>query len=243
MVAFTLITMATGFQKWTVAPRVIHPLIREQIHRTGVRLLPLVCILGFGLGFIVLGQVLVLLVQNGQVKLYATIMAPLVIRELAPLAAALIVLMRVGTAMVADLGTARATGQIEALEALGIDPIHLLVVPRVIGMTVSVLALTLYLVMISLLGGYLMGFVRGSSLGLDEYFGSVVGALSWMDFPLLGMKTLLLGSANALIICYRGLAEPLRLEQIGDVTARTVAQCLVASLVIDAVFLSSYLVL
>lgn len=243
LVAFTLITLVTAVQKWSVAPRVIHPLIREQIFRTGVRLLPLICVLGFGLGFIIVGQVLILMIQNGQTKLFSTIIAPLMIREIAPLAAALIVLMRVGTAMVAELGLARATGEVEALEALGIDPIHLLVVPRVIGLTVSVMALTMYLVIMSLLGGYLMGFVRGASLTLPDYFGGVVGALGWLDFPLLGLKTLLLGATNALVICYQGLAQPLRLEQIGHITARTVAQCLVFSLLIDTLFLVHYLIL
>ena len=243
LAAFTLITLVTAAQKWSVAPRVIHPLVREQIYRTALGLLPLISLMGFGLGFIIVGQVLLLLIEHGQIKLFSSIMAPLIIREVAPLAAALVVLTRVGTAMVTDLGTARATGEVEALEALGIDPILLLVIPRVIGLTVSVVALTLYLVLTSLLGGFLMGFVHGSSLTLDEYFGGVVGALSWIDFPMLGLKTLLLGSANALIICYRGLAEPLRLEEIGDVTARTVAQCFIASLAVDILFLVTYLFL
>ena len=237
LVAFTLITLATGIQKRTVATQVIHPLVREQIYRTGFALLPLVGILGFGLGFIIVGQVLLILIQHGQAKLFSTLMAPLIIREAAPLAASLIVLMRVGTAMVTHLGTARATGEVEALEALGIDPIHLLVVPRVVGLTLSVVALTLYLALSSLLGGYLMGFVHGSALTLDQYFGGVMQALNWLDFPLLGLKTLLLGAGNALVICYRGLAEPLRLEQVGDVTARTVAHCLLLSVAIDGLFL------
>ena len=242
LTAFTLITLVTAAQKWSLAPRVIHPLIREQIYRSGVGLLPLVCVLGFGLGFVILGQVLVLLTQGGQpAKLFSLIIGPVIIREVAPLAATLIVLLRVGTAMVTELGMARATGEVEALEALGIDPIHLLVVPRVIGLTVSVFALTLYLTMSSLLGGYFMGFVRGSSLTLNDYFGAIVAALTWLDFPLLGLKTLLLGALNALAICYQGLAEPLRLEQVGDATARTVVMCLVASLVIEVVFLVPYL--
>ena len=236
--AFTLITLVTAVQKWSLAPRVIHPLIRDQIYRAGVGLLPLVCVLGFGLGFVIIGQVLVLLTQGGQSpKLFSLIIGPVIIREVAPLAATLVVLMRVGTAMVTELGMARATGEVEALEALGIDPIHLLVVPRVIGLTVSVFALTMYLAVVSLMGGYLMGFVRCSSLTLNDYFGSIVSALTWIDFPLLGHKTLLLGAVNSLVICYQGLAEPLRLEQVGDATARTVAMCLVASLVLDVIFL------
>lgn len=243
LVAFTLITLVTAFQKWSVAPRVIHPLIRDQIYRTGIGLLALVFMVGLGLGFIIVGQVLFELIALGQLKLFFSVMAPLLIREIAPLAATLIVLMRVGTAMVVELGTARATGEIEALEALGIDPVHFLVVPRVIGLTVSGMALTVYFVLVSLVGGYMMGFVRGSTLGLNEYFDGVVSSLTWADFPLLGLKTLLLGSLNALIICYRGLAQPLRLEQVGDVTARTVGQCLVASLAVDVLFLVVYLLI
>ena len=70
-------------------------------------------------------------------NLLGSIMVIVVVRELGPLLTALLVLARVGTANVVELGTARAMGEVEALEALGIDPVHYFVVPRVVGMAVG----------------------------------------------------------------------------------------------------------
>src|SRR5207249_9259941 len=89
-----------------------------------------------------------------------TIMVIVVVRELGPLLTALLVLARVGTANVVELGTARATGEVEALEALGIDPVHYLVVPRVVGMAVGLFALTVYLILGALVSGYLWAFIQ-----------------------------------------------------------------------------------
>jgi hypothetical protein len=63
----------------SVATRVIHPLIREQIYRSGISLLPLVFVASFALGFIIVGQILVVLIQHGQIKLFSTVMAPVII--------------------------------------------------------------------------------------------------------------------------------------------------------------------
>lgn len=241
--AFTLITLATLVQKRGVASQVINPLIARQLVRAGVRPLWIVCLLGVALGLVIVSQTLQLLVQVGQVKLTGQLLVTVVIREIGPLATALVVLSRVGTAMVTELGMARATGEVEALEALGIDPIHYLVVPRVLGVTAGVFALAIYLILTALASGYVFAFLRGLTLRPGEYFGLIADALSWVDFPLLGLKTLSFGLLNSMIICYQGLAQPVRLDQVGNATARTVAQCLIAVIGLDALFISVYFLL
>jgi phospholipid/cholesterol/gamma-HCH transport system permease protein len=181
--------------------------------------------------------------QVGQTKLLGPLLVNLVVRELAPMSAALVVLARVGTATVTELGTARALGEVEALEALGIDPIHYLVVPRVVGITVSVVALTVYAVLFALGVGYLVSFLRGLAIPPGEFLGIVAGSLEWIDFPLLAMKTMSFGFVASLVICYHGLAQPLRLEEVGEATTRTVAQTVVACLLIDAFFVPVYIFL
>jgi phospholipid/cholesterol/gamma-HCH transport system permease protein len=236
--AFALIVAGTAASKFGRSSRVIYPRVMIEIHRSGVRLLPIVCFLGLSLGVVFVGQTVALL---GNSNLTGVLLVTVVIRELSPLVAALVVLARVGTAAVIDLGTARALGEVEALEALGIDPIHYLVVPRVVGFTVSVFGLTVYLALLALAGGYAFGYARGVPLALSEFFGQVTRALSWMDFPLLAAKTLAFGAVIGLVVCYHGLARPLRLEEVGQATTRTVAQCVVGCLVIDAVFILLYL--
>src|SRR5213075_1694958 len=99
------------------------------------------------LGLVVIGQTVSWLTKYGAINYMGSIMVIVVVRELGPLIAALLVLARIGTANVVELGTARAMGEVEALEALGIDPVHYLVMPRVIGMAVGILALTIYLIL------------------------------------------------------------------------------------------------
>ena len=128
-----LITLGVLVTKAGAGGRVVRPLMRAQVVRAGVRLLPIVAFIGFAMGLVIIGQTLRLLSQVGQTGLMGSLFVTVIFRELAPLTAALVVLARVGTPTVVELGTARALGEVEALEALGIDPIHYLVVPRVVG--------------------------------------------------------------------------------------------------------------
>ncbi len=241
LTAFTLITFGTLYTKVGRSQQVIRPLVHDQVYRAGVKLLPIVCFLGLALGMVLVGQIVSMLQQVGAEKFIGQLLVTVVIRELAPLVAGLVVLARVGTASVIELGTARALGEIEALEALGIDPIHYLVVPRVIGFTVAVSGLTVYFLLLALASGYAFAFVRGLPLSLQEYFDHIAAALTLADFPLLAIKTALFGAMTGLVICYQGLAQPLRLEDIGGATTRTVAMCVVGCLCLDALFVPIYL--
>jgi phospholipid/cholesterol/gamma-HCH transport system permease protein len=149
-------------------------------------------------------------------------MVIVVVRELGPLLAAMLVLARVGTAHVIELGTARALGEVEALEALGIDPVHYLIVPRVIGMAVGVFSLTVYLIIGALVSGYLFAFLQDVPLTPGDYFKQIAEALSWLDFALLALKTVAFGFFIAIVTCYHGLARPLRLEDVSRVAVRAV---------------------
>jgi phospholipid/cholesterol/gamma-HCH transport system permease protein len=142
--AFALITLGVMLKKSGVARNVTGPRIRQEIVRSGVALLPMFLFIAAALGFLVIGQTVSALARVGATGYLGSTMVIVVVRELGPLLAAMLVLARVGTAHVIELGTARALGEVEALEALGIDPVHYLVVPRVIGMAVGVFALTVY---------------------------------------------------------------------------------------------------
>src|ERR1035437_4415508 len=160
--AFTLITLGLMIPRFGAGRRVIRPLIRQGVARAGLRLLPMFLFMSAALGLVVIGQTVSWLTQVGAINYLGTVMVVVVVRELGPLTAALLVLARIGTANVIELGTARAMGEVEALEALGIDPVHYLVVPRVMGMALGVFALTVYLILGALLSGYLWAFLQGA---------------------------------------------------------------------------------
>jgi phospholipid/cholesterol/gamma-HCH transport system permease protein len=241
--AFALITLGVAISQWRTSARVIRPLTLEQIHRAGVRLLPMISFLGVALGFVVIGQTVALLNRVNVTDLAGTVMVTVVVRELGPLLTALIVLARIGTANVVELGTARAQGEVEALEALNIDPIHYLVIPRVAGVAVAVFALTIYLILIALVSGYLFIFIQDVPLLPGDYFRQLAGALVWQDFALLGLKALLFGFVIALTTSYQGLAQPLRLEDVAGASTRAVVASVAACVLLDALFIVVYLVM
>jgi phospholipid/cholesterol/gamma-HCH transport system permease protein len=133
-------------------------------------------------------------------------------------------------------------GEIEALEALGIDPVHYFVVPRVVGISIGISALTVYLILGALLSGYLWAFIQNLPIRPDDYFSQLANALSWLDFVLLTLKTSLFGFIIAVVTSFHGLAQPLRLEEVSSATVRAVAQSVIACVLLDALFIVIYLV-
>jgi len=243
LLAFALITLGVLATKFNRASAVVHPLIYEQIARAGLRLLPMISFLAAALGFVVIGQTVALLTQVGAQHLIGTVMVTVVVRELGPLVTAVVVLLRVGTATVVELGMARALGEVEALEALGIDPVHYLVVPRVLGMAIAVLALTAYLILGAVFSGYLFAFLQDVPLTPGEYFRQLALALTWQDFVLLTLKASAFGAILALVTCFQGLARPLLLAEVSIVTTRALVASLIACVALDALFILVYLLL
>lgn len=240
--AFALITIGVLVSKGPVARRLIFPLVLQQLVRSGVRLLPMIIFLAVALGLVIIGQTVSLLTRVGVNTLLGTVMVTVVVRELGPLLTALFVLSRTGASTVIELGTSRALGEVEALEVLGIDPIHYLVVPRVLGMAIGLFSLTVYMILGALISGYVWAFVQDVPLTPGDYFRQLAASLSGLDFVLLALKTLLFGSIIAVITCYHGLAQPLRVEDVSLATVRAVGQSIVACVLIDALFIVVYLI-
>jgi phospholipid/cholesterol/gamma-HCH transport system permease protein len=243
LTAFLLITLGVTIMKFNHARSVIHPLIRAQIAKAGLGIFAMVGFIAFALGLVVIGQTVFLMSRFGAENYIGTVMDTVVVRELGPMLAALLVLARSGTANVVELGTARAQNEVEALEALVIDPIHYLVVPRVIGLALSVFALTIYLIIITLMSGYLFAFLQDVPLTPGEYVSQLANGLIWQDFVLLALKTLWFGILIAVVTSYEGLAQPLHLEDVSRATNRAVAKCVIAIVLLDALFIVVYLVI
>jgi phospholipid/cholesterol/gamma-HCH transport system permease protein len=229
-------------RKHSVAASVMQPRVRHEISRAGVSLLPMFVFLALALGFLVIGQTVSILATVGATQYLGSTMVFVIVRELGPLLTAVLVLARVGTANVIELGTARAQGEVEALEALGIDPVHYLIVPRVIGMSLGVFALTVFLIIGSLASGYLWAFLQNVPLSPGDYFSQMMDSLTWLDFALLALKTLAFGFFIGIVTCYHGLAQPLRIEDVSRVTVRAVTQGIIVCVLIDVVFIVLYLV-
>lgn len=237
LIAFSLITLSVTLFKFFRSKSVVHPLIRRQIFIAGVRLVPLVSIVALMTGFIVVGQIISLFSMLGAGRYTGLVMVMAVFRELGPLMTAMLVLARVGTSTVIELGTKRALGEVEALEALGIDSIHYLVVPRVLGLALSIISLTIYFILISLASAYFFVFIQHIPIKPDAYINQITEALHISDFLILLLKSSFFGIVIAVVTCYEGLARPIRLEEISIAATRAVMKAIVICVLLDALFI------
>jgi len=243
LVAFGLITLGVMVRPPCPARGVVRLERQRQLARLALNLLPMVGVMSLVLGFVVIGQSVSLLNRVGARDWLGTVMVVAVIREIGPLLTALLLLARSGTANVVELGTVRATGEVESLEAAGIDPIHFLVVPRVTALAAGSLALSIYLILGAVLSGFLWAFVQDVPLLPGQYVSQIVGALHWLDVPMLVGKTLCFGAIIGIVTSYQGLAQLLRPEDIAGATARAVGQCILLCVVTELGFILFYLAL
>lgn len=241
LVAFGLIALGVLFARLGRSQGVVHAEIVLQLRQSGLRLLPMTTFLGLALGLLIIGQTVAILTQVGAQDYIGTVMVSVLVRELGPLLTAVVVLARSGVANVVELGTMRALREVRALESLGVDPIHYLVMPRMLALSLSVLCLTTYLVLAAILSGWVFAFLQEVPLRPAAYFGQLGNALRWQDFALFGLKTLSFGLVIAVVSCYHGLARPLRFEDISAVTERAVVEGVIACVLLDAIFLVGYL--
>ena len=239
--AFAIITLGVTLTKFNHSRRVIRPLIVRNIWNAGARLLPMVAFIGLALGLLIIGQTVGLLTRVGAQSYIGTVMVTVVFRELGPLLTAILVLARSGTSNAIELGTSRALGEVEALESLGIDPVHYLVMPRVIGLAVAVFCLTTYMILVAMVSGWAFAFAQDIPLTPGAYFGQIGDALRVQDFVLLALKTGLFGIVIAVVNCYHGLARPLQIEEVSRVTTQAVVESVIGCVLIDALFLVGYL--
>jgi len=242
ILVFVLITLRAGLRRRTAVGNT-HGLVREQVYRAGVRLLPLAGLTAFLLGVVILGQGLVLLDRLGAEAYVGRVMIGAVVRELGPLTVAMLVLARVGAANVIDLGLARANGDLERLQSEGADPWQHLVVPRVMGMVLGVFALTIFFLVATLASGYGYAFVQNAAITPGEFERQLFLALHWQDFPLLAAKCVLFGTWIAATTCYQGLARPLPMSEFSRATSRALVQSVVGCVLVDLAFVAVYLVI
>lgn len=174
----------------------------NQILFTGVNALAIVLLIALSLGAVIIfeGSRLFSLGQN---SLLYTILITIITRELGPLLTAFIVMARSGVAIATELSNMVISQEIEAYMAVGINPISYLVVPRFLGVTVSVVALTVLFSVGGLAGAwFIVQFVQPVPAG--EYFTNLLSLLSLTDLTASLVKSLAFGMVIAIVSSYQG---------------------------------------
>ena len=216
--------------------RTTRGVLTRQILFTGIESVPFISFIAVLVGISIVLQAQVWLSKVGQTGLLGPILIAVVVRELGPLLTNFVVIGRSGAAITTELGNMKVNHEIEVLDAQGIDPFLYLVVPRVIGMMVSMFCLTVVFIVISFISGYLFGDLLSLSTGTPQrFFGEVLKALTPADVINVLAKTLIPGLLIGAITCTEGLRIKPLTTQVPQAVTRALVRSVAALFIISAV--------
>lgn len=209
--------------------------ILHNIQLAGFEALPIVGVTSFLLGIVIAYQGADQLKHYGANIFVVELLGYAMLREFAPLITAIIIAGRSGSAYAAQIGTMVVTEEIDAMQTLGIKPIEMLVLPKLLALMLALPLLTLFADAIGILGGMLMAASQ-LDVGMHEFIDRFA-----TEIPL---KTLLIGIGKSLVFamiivvigCYQGFRTRGNANSVGRQTTRSVVQAIFIVIVLDAVF-------
>ncbi|HOO76439.1 MAG TPA: ABC transporter permease [bacterium] len=196
-------------------------LIVEQMLFCGVESLPVVAVVAFFAGMITSLQTGTALADFQLEESIGTIVAVSVCREMGPVFAAIIVAARVGSALAAQLGTMKVSEEIDALEAMSIDPVKYLVMPRLVGLILMMPILAMFSDVIGISGGAIVGRLQ-IGVPYSTFFDRAVKSLVMKDILVGILKTTVFGIIIGSVACQQGLTTQAGALGVGRSTTRTV---------------------
>ncbi|MGZ3404833.1 MAG: MlaE family ABC transporter permease [Polyangia bacterium] len=208
--------------------------IGEQIEAMGYQSLSVVVLTAVFSSMVMTVQFAVQLARFGAREYVGNVVSLSLVRELGPVLTALMVGGRVGAGIAAELGSMTVTEQIDAMRAMGADPVKELVAPRVIAAAIALPLLTVVANVLGIAGA--MGIARiDSGLNLTYFLNATLRAVTLAD--LLGglIKSVFFGVCIALIACHRGLATRGGTAGVGRATTEAVVLTSITTLIADFV--------
>jgi phospholipid/cholesterol/gamma-HCH transport system permease protein len=224
---------------YTVTPPYKPRLLIRQIRTIGAESFFLVGLIGLFTGMVLGLQGYNTLRRFGSEGALGTVVALVLVRELGPVLAALMVAARAGSAMAAELGSMQATEQIDALSVMAINPVQYLVSPRVVAGVISFPLLTSIFDVIGIWGGWAVGVgLMGAPSG--PFFNGIAQNMSAHDIATGVYKALVFGLVVMWVCCYKGYHARRMATGVSRATTEAVVLSSVLILVWDY-FLTSIL--
>lgn len=209
--------------------------VLRNIQLGGLQAMPIVGLTSFLLGVVVAYQGADQLRHYGANVFVVELVGYSMLREFAPLITAIIIAGRSGSAYAAQIGTMLVTEEIDAMRTLGIDPIELLVLPKMIALAIALPLLTLFADATGVFGGMLMAQV-GLDVGYHEFLNRFGRELRGASL-LIGIgKSFVFAVIIALIGCFQGFRTRGSADSVGRQTTLSVVQSIFIVIVADAMF-------
>ncbi len=231
---WTVFTISSNHSTWK---RTVRNEVIKQIYITGVQATRFVIYVSIAVGVSVVSQAFVWMQKIGQTKLLGPLLVTVLIREAVPVLTNLLAISRNGTTMTGELGQMKVSGEIKVLDSQGIDPFIYLVLPRVLGLTISVFCLSLIFLTGSLVSGYLFSALLNQNISDPfTFMHSVLHAIGTLDLLNFMIKSLLPAMFTGVICCAEGLRVSGSAAEVTTATKRSMANS------VRALFLTSSLV-
>ena len=223
-----------------IGAAVVHPPTRfgrvvDELFKLGVLSLIIICLCGTAVGAVLGLQGYTNLVRFGAADSLGAVVGLALIRELAPVLTALLVTGRAGSAATAEIGTMVVTEQLDGLRMMSVDPLHYVVMPKVLAMIVVMPLLSTLFTLFGIFGGYLIG-VRAMGLDPGLYVMSLKDAVDFSN-DVVGslLKAVVFGVLVGLIATYRGYTTAPTSAGVSSATTSTVVIASVCILLFDYV--------
>lgn len=205
------------------------------LEQAGAHALPIVALLTFLMGVVIAYQ------GGQQLKTYGAnifiveLVSLTMLRELAPLLAAIIVAGRTGSAFTAQIGTMRVTEEVDALRTIGISPLEQLVLPKLSALVIAMPLLALFADVCGVLGGMLMAHAL-LEVSPHEFLHRLPQVVSLNSFLIGIAKAPVFAAIIALVGCYQGFKVEGGADSVGRQTTISVVQSIFLVIVVDALF-------
>jgi phospholipid/cholesterol/gamma-HCH transport system permease protein len=222
------------FRYWKKNRIITRQNVIMQILFTGVEAVPLVSMMGLMIGSIVIIQSATLAPKFGAGEFLGKIMVIGVIRELGPLVTAFIVIGRSGAALSTYLGNMKVANELDALEVMGIDPVHVRVMPALLGFIISLAGLTLFFDAVAIIGGFAFSRLL-VSLPLSAFLQVIFVELSTVDIVISVIKCLMFGTIISIVSCYHAMNIGYSFQEVPQATIRAVVNSIVISVLLNTI--------
>jgi phospholipid/cholesterol/gamma-HCH transport system permease protein len=238
LVGFVAMLGALGeaFVRALAQPRRFRPIsIVHQLDRVGLQAVPIICLITLLIGGIIAQQGIFHFRRFGASDYAVDMVGILVLRELGVLLVAIMVAGRSGSAYTAELGSMKMREEIDALRTMGLDPVEILLLPRVIALVFALPALALLGALAALVGGGLAEWLYGG-MNPAVFVMRLRDAVSITQFEVGIIKAPFMALAIGVVACSEGLAVQGSAESLGVETTASVVKSIFLVIVLDGVF-------